>query len=1004
MPEFVPQSEPTKAAPVSKPLEGGVSIPVSPQVIQRKELEGYIQRRKDEQMEKYFPGGIPAQVPPIPWGESPQAQAAAAMPTIQMKAAPATTATNSGKVIQKKDPDYPFVRMSVVITVRMTGEEFKVHALQSLFGGVMPEGGQWGETQKFYDPKNSPITVNVAASLIKGMRGKSSAAKGIDVNATGDVAGAKERATKFGSGPNTKDKADVMAEIDRRYYEAAKVTPGEKIKGTKGDKGEEGKAALWRQIQDEVLFQNDYIKNLPPAVKQLIKFSSDGKKLEAKDIEQMFRIAKKIEGMEAIEIMDYLSKITGTTTDLTDFESMIDKFVEAKKERKADKDQRETTQAKLFGLKALYKLYKDRFDSVEAGTAFEAALAQSKFANVAEFEKYIRDFKASFQKEAVNILLDILGQYEGTLYKESQRYKDPKVVATLFQQLGGFRKKYYQAGTVPQPVFTEEEKKGIEISRLPGNGGTRPQSVIDKEKKYGEDVAAAREAAKQEVVPLAEKNPLLIEDNIPLDQRLDKAKLYLAKTPDELGKLLQSHIADRIVAAGEARKELLGDQEKIYDLKEMMPTFYDRMNILKGDLCDELVTEVTSSRATAQMVKGILLAVLAIALVVATMGGASPWVVAGASAVGFGLSAYQAYDEYEKYVSDKRLAAVGFTKDPSMFWLVVSVLAAAVDLGTAANALSKLAKPVAALKLTGDFAVMREAVETMAKNGEIDAKIAASIEKSLASKKAFRQAADEFAQAVATKNFEELFPQLVNMAKAKLAEGITSFEQFVLEVQKARNAAKLAELTPEELVKVKEAWEQAKLWENSGKVPVDILKKGKRYATFSKGNSMEFVGKDVSLYGGNTLKLNPTKTTTITGTLDDVNQVAYGGQKMFGATMQGVNEGGVNILRSPKWMEIQAKHKALEALDPTKYWRTVSDEFWTTVNKPWLEEAIKRGDNLRFVSNPADQLAMFVTKKNSTEFVLDAAGNKIPSIFSREVDFLTQKGFKFLPDGTVVKP
>jgi len=93
----------------------------------------------------------------------------------------------------------------------------------------------------------------------------------------------------------------------------------------------------------------------------------------------------------------------------------------------------------------------------------------------------------------------------------------------------------------------------------------------------------------------------------------------------------------------------------------------------------------------------------------------------------------------------------------------------------------------------------------------------------------------------------------------------------------------------------------------------------------------------------------------------------------------------------------------LNSGDEIGYWKKVTDEFWDVANKPWLEDAIKRGDNIRFVSNPTDDLAIYVTKKGSKEFVLDGAGNKIKSIIGREVDLLKENGYRFLSDGTAVK-
>jgi hypothetical protein len=118
--------------------------------------------------------------------------------------------------------------------------------------------------------------------------------------------------------------------------------------------------------------------------------------------------------------------------------------------------------------------------------------------------------------------------------------------------------------------------------------------------------------------------------------------------------------------------------------------------------------------------------------------------------------------------------------------------------------------------------------------------------------------------------------------------------------------------------------------------------------------------------------------------------------------LQGENPGGLNILRSPKWDEIINKHlPILAAGDDAKYWKLVKDEFWETANKPWLDEAIARGDKFRFVSNPADEAAIYSTN-SAGDFILEN-GQKTKSIFGREVDYLKANGYEFLPDGTAVK-
>ena len=187
---------------------------------------------------------------------------------------------------------------------------------------------------------------------------------------------------------------------------------------------------------------------------------------------------------------------------------------------------------------------------------------------------------------------------------------------------------------------------------------------------------------------------------------------------------------------------------------------------------------------------------------------------------------------------------------------------------------------------------------------------------------------------------------------------------------------------------------------------LELTQNGKLFGRFTRGKNLEIID-DIPLYGGNKIELTPNTTTSVTGVLDDVNIVARRGVNADGSfngiTAAGAaNEGGINILRSPEWGKIQTKYKSiLDSGDELGYWKKVTDEFWETVNKPWLDEAIARGDNFRFVSNPTSDVSIYVTRGES--LVLDGAGNKIKSIFGREIDYLQSKGYKILSDGTAVK-
>lgn len=168
---------------------------------------------------------------------------------------------------------------------------------------------------------------------------------------------------------------------------------------------------------------------------------------------------------------------------------------------------------------------------------------------------------------------------------------------------------------------------------------------------------------------------------------------------------------------------------------------------------------------------------------------------------------------------------------------------------------------------------------------------------------------------------------------------------------------------------------------------------GKEFGEFLFGKYLKLTGSKTQIFGGNTIILAENKTTTVTGILDDVNSIARRGEALKGVTKMGENKGGINILRSPKWSEILEKYKSLEAIDKSAYYKKVTDEFWETANRPWLDESIKRGDPIRFVTDPNSEIGKYV-KLGKNKFAIDKKGNKVPTIFSREVEYLKKNGYK----------
>lgn len=929
-----------------------------------------------------------------------------------------------------------FIPFKIIVNREMTGDEFKAAANAQVFGGAQVRA-EWKHVKDAYGPADSPVEISVEVSLLRLVRGAINAQSGIETDATGKVAGADTRAKDFLARPDTDEKSALLAEIDRRYHARSGTASGTKIQS-----GEAGNRELWNSIRDEVLFQDQYLANLPDKVKAVLRAGIKGRTLTPADYDQLFRIAKKIEALPPGMAADYAGKITEITPDLASFEAAIDVYRAELVERGKEDGERATAQNKLLGLEEVYKLYK-RYITARLGESIpqiagakriakaagaqidtaddlehqlEQQLPRHGFTSIAELGSYIARFLHSFEEGAVRITLDVLQRYAGKLSREQQRYQDPAVVKELHGKLGGFRAQHgvFETNARIWNDHAAQANHDHERGRIPGQTQIRRKPPTAEQAAAGEQAKAAKANAQAQIKGLSAEYPIFAEDELPVDKRLDKAKLAQADEAT-LGSLLLTHIAERQQGVIEARDQLQDRHALVYKMDKLMPVFYAGMDIQPGSIHDEIIKDKMRDDAISKIAGGILLAVVAVALTVVSLGAATPAVVAAGASIGAaGLSTYLAYEEYKDYTSQHAVAEAGLAEDPSTLWLVLAIVGAGVDMAVAVRAVRALAPAAHALEAPGgSLASFQKAVHELATAKQLEQKAAEAAERAASARAAYKSAKGELGQALGKAyslpgplTDPEVYRSLVKMAIAKIRQGGHSLSAFVAELRQARIEAKLAaELSPEELAKVKQAWGEAEALARSSETPVDLVDDaGKVFGRYQHGSQLEVIsGK--KLHGGNTIKLDEDATTTITGTLGDTDSIARRGIKLPGATVMGENPGGINILRSPKWGEIKDKHlPLLDTQGETAYWKAVTDEFWETVNKPWLDEAIARGDHFRFVSNPNDENALFVlanTKKKNS-FVLDN-GKKIQSIFGREVEYLKSKGYTLKPDGTAVK-
>jgi hypothetical protein len=282
----------------------------------------------------------------------------------------------------------------------------------------------------------------------------------------------------------------------------------------------------------------------------------------------------------------------------------------------------------------------------------------------------------------------------------------------------------------------------------------------------------------------------------------------------------------------EAIKEIDGKPELIYKMTKLMPQFYVQQGIKANSIHDLIIQDKMRSDVILKIVKGIALAMVAIALSVITFGAATPVILAaGAGLAGAGLGVYMALEEYKEYTQEKNLADVGFADDPSMVWVVVAVLGAGLDMAAAVKAVKALGPAAKALNAGGDFAEFTKAVRALEQAGEIEARVARAAEKAADARKALSEATTELGRVLGSKAYSfpgplldpDVYKAVVNLARQAIKTGLADAEKFIEQIRLARVNAKLGDLTPEELAKAKQAWEEAKVLEAAEKARYEKL-------------------------------------------------------------------------------------------------------------------------------------------------------------------------------------
>ena len=385
------------------------------------------------------------------------------------------------------------------------------------------------------------------------------------------------------------------------------------------------------------------------------------------------------------------------------------------------------------GLKGAKK-FVDDFQSDPVSQAGDAQLVEKIKAGLrtqmTELESKTEKMLTEFERTGLNVVSEMLNKSEEILQGESEKYGIKQLDPSQVSDSGLERAHMHeQGGTGRYTVEDNEKTRGMAeaaaqlapkrkeldeliaqqqalVEELPvyvGHGKT-----ITDQKKYDELGAQIKE---KEIVYKALREKL--EADYPIlatyaGEKGGAAQLEMvARGPGVAGEMMASVILEKLKNIERVREGVANDEIKIWKLPTIMNGTKAQLGYAVGTLGHKLVDERAESITTTETLINLATAAISIALgLVAALptAGASLGVLAaagGATAVGLGISGYQAFEALREYQlaqamsgSDADKAKAISQEDPSLFWLALDIIGVIVDLHGAMQVFKKVGPAV----------------------------------------------------------------------------------------------------------------------------------------------------------------------------------------------------------------------------------------------------------------------------------------------------------------------
>ncbi|HEV7705929.1 MAG TPA: DUF4157 domain-containing protein [Gemmatimonadaceae bacterium] len=500
------------------------------------------------------------------------------------------------------------------------------------------------------------------------------------------------------------EKKKIDAEVDKRFEARTQRDPA-----SLGKSADDKVLAQQKEhMRDELLIQRELIDGLPEDIKKaLFAGGADDKVTSPADYTQLLRIARKMTLMTPAQRRDYLSRINAETTSLDAMEASVESFIKFQEAREAQAERSDDAARPLLGAEGLYSLYKswktrkgnvdfanavkggsrdpDKQDSIdmlkdqaaEAETRLLEALKQKNFNSIAEFEAAIEAFRIAFRTDTVNFALDLIARFEHTLFEERKKFAAAGSGAAVASGIKATdaAKLYAEAKdedrlSMMAQAFNDPMDKG------PNRARDRNEVI-----KHHNLAANARANAEKEVGRGSGEDPIVTA-------RGTDRELLSKLGPAEAQAYLQKTIEERAADVKNAREEFIADPERIFGMPDLVAAAYKVQGIDDANIYGMIVKDYIDDKGKLHLLTAG--AMLALAIVLALLVPVGGWVAAAALVASAGISTYQAIEALDEYQRDSRDYNLGFiSKEPSLVWVGIAIVGAALDLGMATSAILK---------------------------------------------------------------------------------------------------------------------------------------------------------------------------------------------------------------------------------------------------------------------------------------------------------------------------